>query len=141
MGDFNCELQRNIPVCTGKWFMNHRPDNGHSNELVNVMQAHDLFAVDSLFKPKRSRMFCKQRKRVCGATYLQKDKSLRPKKLDYFLASNRWNNCVTVSKSIWAPSIHRFGEAFDHNLLQVKWKWRMCSEKCPQSRTTRRWMK
>ena len=73
LGDFNCELQRNIEGVTGQWFMNKRPDNGHSNNLVQVMRTNDLFAVDSLFRPKRSRMFSKQRKRVCGATYLQKD--------------------------------------------------------------------
>ena len=33
MGDFNCEIERNIQGCTGKWLMNQRPDDGHSKEL------------------------------------------------------------------------------------------------------------
>ena len=134
MGDFNCEIQRNIEGVSGKWFMNKRPDDGHSKDLVHLMQAHDLFAVDSLFRPKRSSMFCKQKKRVCNATYLQKDKSLRPKKLDYFLVSNRWKSSVSNSKTDWAPSLHRFGKAFDHSLLRIDWRWRIRSEKRPPSK-------
>ena len=137
MGDFNCELQRNIPGVTGQWLMNKRPDNGHSKDLVNLMQAHDLFAVDSLFRPKRTRMFCKQRKRVCNATYLQKDKSFRPKKLDYFLISNRWKSNVTNSRTDWAPSLHRFGKAFDHSLLRIDWRWRIRCDKRPVSKDFR----
>ena len=52
MGDFNCELQRNVQGCTGKWLMNKRPDNGHSKDIISLMRAQDLFAVDSLFRPK-----------------------------------------------------------------------------------------
>ena len=89
------------------------------------MRDQDLFTVDSLFRPKRRKMFTQKRKRVCNATWLQKDATLRPKKLDYFLVSNRWRSCVTNSKSCWAPSIHRFGRAFDHSLLQISWKWRV----------------
>ena len=48
MGDLNCELQRNVPNCTGQWFMNQRPDNGDGTEIIGLMRAHDLFAVDSL---------------------------------------------------------------------------------------------
>ena len=55
--------------------------------------------------------------------------SLRPKKLHYFLVSNRWRSCVTNSKSCWAPSVHRFGRAFDHSLLRVTWKWRVKRER------------
>ena len=51
--------------------MNKIVDNGHNKDLVNVMCAHDLFAVDSMFKPKRSSMFQKQSKRVCSATWTQ----------------------------------------------------------------------
>ena len=25
----------------------------------------------------------------------------------------------------WAPSVYRFGKAFDHSLLKVSWKWRV----------------
>ena len=61
MGDLNCELQRNVQGCTGRWFMNQRPDDGHSEEILELMRANDLFAIDSLFKPKRTRMFsCQQ---------------------------------------------------------------------------------
>lgn len=99
--------------------MNRRSDDGHIKDLVHVMQSHDLFAVDNLFRPNRSRMFYKQRKLVCNTTYLQKDKSFRPKKLDYFLVSNRWKSCVTKSSTDWVPSLHRFGKVFDHSLLRI----------------------
>ena len=130
LGDFNCELQRNVQGCTGKWLMNRRPDDGHSDKVLNLMRCHDLFAVDSLFRPKQKYMFGpEKRRRVCNATWLQKDKSLRPKKLDYFLVSNRWKSCVKNSATNWAPSFHRFGEAFDHSMLQISWTWRIRNEK------------
>ena len=135
MGDLNCELQRNVPNCTGKWLMNKRPDNGHSESVLSLMRSHDLFAVDSLFRPKRKWMFgADKRKRVCNASYLQKDITLRPKKLDYFLVSNRWRSCVINSKTNWSPSIHRFGKAFDHSLLQIKWRWRVKIQKVVRSK-------
>ena len=125
MGDLNCELPRNIQGYTGRWFMNKRHDDGHSADIISLMRSQDLFAVDSLFRPKRRKMFNQKKKRICNATWLQKDTSLRPKKLDYFLVSNRWRSCVTNSKVCWAPSVHRFGRAFDHSLLQISWKWRV----------------
>ena len=129
MGDLNCKLQRNVPNCTGKWLMNKRPDNGHGESILSLMRTHDLFAVNSLFRPKRKWMFGKDKnKRLCNASYLQKDISLRPKKLDYFLVSNRWRSCVTDSKTNWTPSVHRFGKPFDHSLLQIKWSWRVKKE-------------
>ena len=73
-------------------------------------------------------MFNQKKKRVCNVTWLQKDVSLRPKKLDYFLVSNRWRSCVTNSKACWSPSVHRFGRAFDHSLLQISWSWRVKKE-------------
>ena len=85
MGDLNCEIMRNIPGCSGKWFMNRRHDDGHGEAITDLMRCHDLFAVDSLFRPRKSRMFQNQRKRVCNATYLQKDPSRRPKNSITFL--------------------------------------------------------
>ena len=38
---------------------------------------------------------------------------------------------MTNSRSIWAPSLHRFGKAFDHSLLQLHWTWRVKAEKHP----------
>ena len=130
MGDLNCELQRNVPGCTGKWFMNKHPDNGHGSRILSLMRSHDLFATDSMFKPKRRYMFGKnKKKRICNATYLQKDMQLRPKKLDYFLVSNRWKSCIRNSTTTWTPSEHRFGKPFDHSLLQTTWSWRITKEK------------
>ena len=42
MGDFNCELQRNIQGCTDKWLMTKKADNVHIKDLENVMRAHDI---------------------------------------------------------------------------------------------------
>ena len=53
MGDFNCELQRNVQGCTDRWFMNKRPDDGHSSQVIDLLRSHDLFTIDSLFKPKK----------------------------------------------------------------------------------------
>ena len=128
LGDFNCELQRNVKGCTGRWLMNKRPDDGHSEQVMDLIRSHDLFAIDSLFRPKRKKMF-DGKKRVCNATYLQKDTTRRPKKLDYFFVSNRWKSCVINSATDWAPSEHRFGKHFDHSLLKIKWKWRVKSER------------
>ena len=89
MGDLNCELERNVQGYVGRWFMNKCPDDGHSVNVMSLMCSHDLFVVDSLFPPNRKCMFNSKKKGVCNATYLQKDMQLRPKKLDYFLVSNR----------------------------------------------------
>ena len=128
MGDFNCELQRNVQGCTGRWFMNKRPDDGHSTQVMELLRSQDLFAVDSLFRPKRKSIF-KGKKRICNATYLQKNTKRRPKKLDYFFVSNRWRSCVTNSTTDWAPAAHRFGKFFDHCLLKISWTWRVKAEK------------
>lgn len=110
--------------------MNTRADDGHGNRLITFMRSNDLFAVDSMFRPPRRFMFGQEKKkRLCNATYLQKDNKLRPKKLDYFLVSNRWKSCVVDSKKNWVPSIHRFGRAFDHSLIRITWKWRVKSDK------------
>ena len=110
--------------------MNQRPDDGHITDIISLMRSHDLFAVDSIFRPQRKYMFNKdKKKRVCNAIYLRKDNTQRPKKLDYFLVSNRWRSCVTNSKTNWAPSVHRFGKEFDHSLLQITWAWRVKKEK------------
>ena len=119
MGDFNCELQRNVKGCTGRWLMNQRPDDGHSNQVLDLLRSHDLFAVDSMFRPKRKTIGQGGKPRVCNATYLQKDASRRPKKLDYIFVSNRWKSSVTNSTTNWATAIHRFGKFFDHCLLQL----------------------
>ena len=52
MGDLNCDLQRNAEHCTGQWFMQIK-DNGYGEEILNVMRSHDLFTVNTLFKPAR----------------------------------------------------------------------------------------
>ena len=50
MGDLNCELQRNVQGCTGKWSMTKKKDSGHGEEVLELMRQYDLFAVDTLFK-------------------------------------------------------------------------------------------
>lgn len=109
--------------------MNKRPDDGHSTQVMDLIRSNDLFAVDSLFRPKRKCAFSAGKKRLCNATYLQKNAKRRPKKLDYFFVSNRWKSCVLSSSTNWAPAVHRFGKFFDHCLLQTIWKWRVKIEK------------
>ena len=112
--------------------MNKRSDNGHGSRVINFIRVHDLLAVDIMCRPTRRYMFGQdKRMRICNASYLQKDTDLRPKKLDYFLVSNRWRSCVINSKTNWAPAVHLFGKTFDHSLIKITWKWRVKSEKTP----------
>ena len=87
--DFNCQLKRNVPGCTGQWSMTKRHEQqGHDQEVLDLMRTQDLFAVETRFKPKAK--LWAGRKRQCNATYMPKHKERRPTKLDYFLVSNRW---------------------------------------------------
>ena len=132
-GDFNCQLQRHVEGCTGKWCMTTKPDNGHGNEVLDLMRCYDLFAVDTLFKPARKTWPSSKRKRISNATYLPKDKTRRPTKLEYICVSNRWKSMTINSTVRWEPSLHRFGQKFDHGLLSATWRWRTRKE------TPRRW--
>ena len=119
MGDLNCELQRNVKGCTGQWCMNTRKDNGHGEEILTLMRSYDLFAADTLFKPARKAWGEKGKMRYCNATYMAKDTSKRPRKLDYICVSNRWKGMVKNAETKWGPSFHRFGQKFDHGLLSA----------------------
>ena len=120
-GDFNCQLKRHVPGITGKWCMTQKHETkGHDQELLDLMRANELFAVDTRFKPKR-RMW-DGRKRLCNATYMPKHVDRRPTKLDYFLVSRRWQGSVTSSTTKWGAAYHRFGSKFDHGLLQITWE-------------------
>ena len=89
-GDFNCQLKRNVPGCTGRWAMTKRHEQqGHDQDVLDFMSTHDLFAVDTKFKPKAKRWSTNRKQRQCNATYLPKHCKRRPTKLDYFLVSNR----------------------------------------------------
>ena len=55
---------------------------------------------------------------------MPKEKGRRPRKLDYLCVSNRWKSMVLNSDVKWGPSIHRFGQQFDHGLLSAKWRWK-----------------
>ena len=54
-GDFNCQLQRSVQGCTGKWCMTKYENKGHGNKILDMMRAHDLCAVDTYFNPKRKK--------------------------------------------------------------------------------------
>ena len=77
-GDFNCQLRRNVP---GKWCMTTRPDDGHEEQILVLIREYDLFAVDTIFKPK-TKMW-DDKLRVCNVTYRSKQAKKRPRKLDY----------------------------------------------------------
>ena len=111
-----------VEHCTGQWCMTKRYQKGHGKQVINLMREHDLFAVDTLFKPKRRKWG--DRFRYCNATYLQKDNNLRPTKLDYICVSNRWKAQVINTEVRWGPSVHRFGQPFDHGFLSATWRWR-----------------
>ena len=44
--DFNCQLQRNVPGCTGEWGMTKRSDG---EQMMDLLRENDLFAVGTLF--------------------------------------------------------------------------------------------
>ena len=50
-GDFNCQLQRNVTGCTGKWCMTQYENKGHGNKILDMMRTHDLCAIDTYFNP------------------------------------------------------------------------------------------
>lgn len=68
------------------------------------MQAHNLFTVDNLFSTRTTNGS------VGPRTYRKTGKH-HPKKLGYFLASDRWKSCVTTSLSVGMGAV--FGKAFD----------------------------
>ena len=90
-------------------------EDGHGNKILDLMREFDLFAVDTMFKPKRKLWNC--RHRVYNATYLPKDRKRLPTKLDYLCVSNRFKAMVISSEVRWGPLIHHFGQKFDHGLV------------------------
>ena len=121
-GDFNCQLQRSVQGCTGKWCMTRHENKGHGNKILDLMRLHDLCAAGTYFKPKRKKW--RGRYRHCNATYIPKDTKRRPTKLDYICVSNRWKSKIIRTEVKWSPSIHRFGHQFDHGLVSTTWRWR-----------------
>ena len=101
--------------------MTKKQDNGHGKDILELMREFDLFAVDTLFKPARKAWGKDMRMRYCNATYMAKDANRRPRKLDYILVANRWKSMVKNAGTRWGPSLHRFGQKFDHGLLSVTW--------------------
>ena len=135
-GDFNCQLQRNVQGCTGQWCMTKKANqNGHGDEILDLMRENDLFAVCTQFKPRRKKWDGKYR--LCNATYMPKTRGKRPTKLDYICVSNRWKSMVTKTETRWGPSIHRFGQAFDHALLSATWRWKTKKQRKKKRGTTR----
>ena len=124
ISEVSCQLKRNVSGLTGKWSMTQKhEEQGHDEDLIDTIRTHELFAVDTNFKPKKK--FWSKRNRLCNATYMPKHKERRPTKLDYFLVSQRWQGSVTSSTTKWGAAFHRFGSKFDHGLLNIEWEWRL----------------
>ena len=110
--------------------MTQKMQKAHGQDVIDLMREHNLFAVDTLFKPKRK--MWNGRYRYCNATYLPKDREKRPTKLDYICVTDRWKSMIIDSKVRWGPSIHRFGQTFDHRLLIATWRWKTKKDKKPR---------
>ena len=87
--------------------------------MLTLMRNYDLFAVDTLFKPKKKAWGEDKKMRYCNATYMAKDPKKRPRKLDYICVSNRWKGMVKNTETRWGPEFHRFGQKYDHGLLSA----------------------
>ena len=116
-GDLNCHLQRNICIqgYTGKWCMTQHANKGHGGKILDMMRSHDLCVIDTYFNPKRKKW--NDRHRYCNATYIPKDTTHRPTKLDYLLISNRWKSMVMNVETWWGSCIHRFVHQFSVPVL------------------------
>ena len=68
--------------------MAQRTNNGHAEQILDLMQEFDLFAVDTLFNPVKKKKLGKKYK-ICNVTYMPKEAGKRPTKLDYLCISNR----------------------------------------------------
>ena len=99
--------------------MTKNKDKGHGEETLELMREFDLFTVDTLFKPARKTWGKDEKLRYCNATHMAKNEERRPRKLDYMLVSNRWKSMVKNAGTRWGPSLHHFGQKFDHGLLSA----------------------
>ena len=59
MGDLNCELQRNVENCTGKWYMTKRKDNGNGEKVLDLMRAFDTVWWVHICYSQTTYMLCK----------------------------------------------------------------------------------
>ena len=55
---------------------------------------------------------------------MSKDPKRRSKKLDYLCVTNLWKSLVISSEVKWGPTIHRFGQQYDHGLVIATWRWK-----------------
>ena len=84
--------------------MTQHANKGHGDKLLDMMRSHDLCAIDTYFKPKRKKW--NDRHRYCNATYIPKDATRRPTKLDYLLISNRWKSMVMNIETSEVGALH-----------------------------------
>ena len=128
MGDFNCEIQRNIQDVSGPWFMNKRTDNGHSNMSCRPT-TYSWWT--SYFDQKIDHVHEEKNEYVTLATYLRKNKLLRPKNMITFWTGGKsmWRD--HNRSAIWTSSLYHFGKTFEHCLLQLKWTWWVKVEERP----------
>ena len=69
-GDFNCQLQRNVPDCTGQWSMTEKSNkNGHGDEILSLLKEYDPCAVDTYFKPAKKRWRWRGKQRRTQRTF------------------------------------------------------------------------
>ena len=80
----NCQLQRNVPGCTGKWSMTQKADNGHGERVLELMREHGR-PIRGRWAPPSNRngsdgSASSEKKHVCNVSYIDKDKRKRPSK-------------------------------------------------------------
>ena len=67
--------------------MTTRSDQGHSEEMMDLLRSYDLCAADTYFKS--ATWGASKKRRVCNVTYLVKEENRRSRKLDYICVSNK----------------------------------------------------
>ena len=107
LGDFNCKLARSVQGATGKWNIHKRASAG-GQILHSIMERRNLYAVSTMFQPKRNKS---------NATFLSRDTNYGPSQIDHILVSSRWASSVSDCKVSWGISCQRWGRRYDHGLV------------------------
>ena len=125
LGDLNCKLGRSIENLTGRWCAEKHP-NAEGRHFLDIMEKYNLRAASTFFQPRRGKLG--------NATYLPRNPEFRPSQIDYILISSRWMSSIKNCKVKWGVSFKRFGQRFDHGLVECQFEARLVARKIQKSK-------